>query len=43
MVYDMTSMDSFNHVGEWLAEVAKFAPEDTCMLLVGNKCDKVAF
>lgn len=41
MVYDVTNMESFNHVNDWLAEVNKFAPEDTCKLLVGNKCDKV--
>ena len=36
-----TVMESFNHVNDWLTEVNKFAPEDTCKLLVGNKCDKV--
>lgn len=41
MVYDVTNMESFSHVNDWLAEVNKFAPEDTCKLLVGNKCDKV--
>ena len=41
MVYDVTNMESFNHVNDWLAEVNKFAPEDTCKLLVGNKSDKV--
>ena len=41
MVYDVTNMESFNHVNDWLTEVNKFAPEDTCKLLVGNKCDKV--
>jgi GTPase SAR1 family protein len=41
MVYDVTSMESFDHVNEWLLEVDKFAPEDTCKLLVGNKSDKV--
>lgn len=41
MVYDVTNMESFNHVNDWLTEVNKFAPEDTCKLLVGNKSDKV--
>ena len=41
MVYDVTNMESFTHVNDWLAEVNKFAPEDTCKLLVGNKSDKV--
>lgn len=39
MVYDVTSQESFDHVDEWLAEVDKFASENTCKLLVGNKAD----
>eukprot|EP00954_Amorphochlora_amoebiformis_P023253 1358833-Amorphochlora_amoeboformis.AAC.1 len=39
MVYDVTSMESFEHVDEWLNEVDRFANENTCKLLVGNKAD----
>ena len=41
MVYDVTSEESFNHVNDWLTEVTRYAAEDTCKLLVGNKCDKI--
>jgi len=41
-VYDVTNIDSFNHVNEWLIEVTRYAAEDTVKLLVGNKCDCTA-
>jgi len=41
MVYDVTKQDSFDHVNDWLREVNRYATEETCKLLVGNKCDKV--
>mmetsp|Transcript_7058 Transcript_7058/g.9808 ORF Transcript_7058/g.9808 Transcript_7058/m.9808 type:complete len:209 (+) Transcript_7058:126-752(+) len=41
MVYDVTSQESFEHVDEWLNEVDRFANENTCKLLVGNKADLV--
>jgi len=41
MVYDVTNQESFDHVNEWLNEVNRYASEDTCKLLVGNKSDKV--
>lgn len=40
MVYDVTSMDSFEHVNDWLKEVNRYASEGTCKLLVGNKSDR---
>lgn len=40
MVFDVTNTDSFNHVNDWLIEVNRYAAEDTCKLLVGNKCDR---
>ena len=42
MVYDVTSMDSFDHVNDWLKEVNRYASEGTCKLLVGNKSDRTA-
>ena len=42
MVFDVTNEDSFRHVNDWLEEVNRYAAEDTCKLLVGNKCDKEA-
>jgi Ras-related protein Rab-1A len=41
MVYDVTSSESFDHVEEWLSEVDRYANENTCKLLVGNKADLV--
>lgn len=40
MVYDVTNKDSFDHVRDWLAEVNRYANEDTCKLLIGNKNDR---
>jgi Ras-related protein Rab-1A len=42
MVYDVTSMDSFDHVNDWLKEVNRYASEGTVKLLVGNKSDRTA-
>jgi Ras-related protein Rab-1A len=40
LVYDVTSMESFNHVNDWLIEVNRYTAETTCKILVGNKSDK---
>jgi Ras-related protein Rab-1A len=42
MVFDTTSTESFDHVGDWLKEVNRYAAEGTAKLLVGNKCDRTA-
>jgi Ras-related protein Rab-1A len=42
MVYDVTSMESFEHVNDWLKEVNRYAAEGTVKLLVGNKSDRTA-
>eukprot|EP01034_Spumella_vulgaris_P022223 gene22223-28337_t len=42
MVYDVTSEESFNHINDWFTEVNRYASENTCKLLVGNKTDKVS-
>ena len=39
MVYDICDRESFNHVDDWLGEVNKYVNEDTCKILMGNKCD----
>lgn len=39
MVYDVSNIDSFNHVEEWLSEVERYANDGTSKLLVGNKAD----
>lgn len=39
LVYDTTDKTSFSHIDEWLLEVNRYANENTCKILVGNKCD----
>jgi len=42
IVYDITSMESFENVKRWLNEVKNSANSSVCKLLVGNKCDETA-
>jgi hypothetical protein len=39
IVYDITDMESFNNVKQWLSEIDRYANDTVCKLLVGNKCD----
>ena len=42
LVYDVTRMDSFENLEQWLKEVCAYTPgngESVVKLLVGNKCD----
>lgn len=42
LCYDVTRMDSFENLAQWLAEVQMYSPgngESVVKLLVGNKCD----
>merc|ERR1739848_312463 len=42
VVYDVTDMDSFNNVKQWLNEIDRYASESVNKLLVGNKSDLTA-
>jgi len=39
VVYDVTDVDSFNNVKQWLHEIDRYASENVNKLLVGNKSD----
>ncbi|KAH1149213.1 hypothetical protein GYH30_043689 [Glycine max] len=41
IVYDVTEMESFNNVKQWLNEIDRYANDTVCKLLVGNKSDLV--
>ncbi|KAK9668688.1 hypothetical protein RND81_13G078600 [Saponaria officinalis] len=42
VVYDVTDMESFNNMKQWLSEIDRYASDNVNTLLVGNKCDLVA-
>jgi len=39
LTFDVTDINTFLKVKFWLGEIKKNAPEGTCVVLVGNKCD----
>ncbi len=41
-MYDVTDMESFNNVKQWLNEIDRYANENVNKLLVGNKSDLTA-
>ncbi|XP_063221644.1 ras-related protein Rab-8A [Bacillus rossius redtenbacheri] len=41
LMYDVTSLDSFNHLSYWLRNIQENAAPDVVKVLAGNKCDVV--
>jgi len=39
LVFDLTDINSFLKVRHWLSEIKRMTPENTPLLLVGNKSD----
>ena len=42
IVFDLCAKDSFLHLEDWLSEVKASAPEDTEIIIFGNKSDLTA-
>jgi len=42
LVYDVTNVQSFLNLGEWLEKVREYSDTDVKIALVGNKKDLVA-
>jgi hypothetical protein len=42
VVYDVTDETSFKNVNQWLIEIERYARENICRLIVGNKSDLAA-
>jgi small GTP-binding protein len=38
--FDVTDESTFENVRQWMQEIDRFASENVCKVLVGNKCDK---
>eukprot|EP01047_Picozoa_sp_COSAG01_P017104 COSAG01_NODE_897_length_12874_cov_17.636115_3_plen_113_part_00 len=39
IVYDVTQRRSFENVSSWLSEVQRYAADDVCLMILGNKAD----
>ena len=39
IVFDVTDRETFENVRQWMQEIERFANENVCKVLVGNKCD----
>ncbi|CAB3365318.1 Hypothetical predicted protein [Cloeon dipterum] len=42
LMYDVTSLESFNHLSYWLRNIEENASPDVIKVLVGNKCDHIS-
>jgi Ras-related protein Rab-1A len=39
IVYDLTDLESFKKINDWMIEIEKNAPNDVYKILIGNKSD----
>ena len=39
IIYDISRKESFENVNKWIGDLKEFGEDNTCILLVGNKCD----
>lgn len=39
VVFDVTERETFENVRQWMQEIERFASDNVCRVLVGNKCD----
>lgn len=39
LVYDITSLESFNNISHWIMQLEEYCPENVYSILIGNKCD----
>ena len=39
LIFDLTEIESFNNLNNWLAEIEKNANKNVVKVLIGNKCD----
>ena len=40
LTYDVTDVNSFKNIPNWIKQIQAKAPTNVCKVLVGNKCDK---
>ena len=41
ITYDISDINSFQDVRNWMTQIDIYSPNDTCKVLVGNKSDKI--
>ncbi len=39
LIFDLTTVSSFEGAEKWLADIKEHGPENTIIMLIGNKCD----
>ena len=41
LTFDVTNLESYNHVNKWMTSIETHADSSICKILVGNKVDMV--